>query len=250
MDRESPGPSAAPPGSAVAPVPPRSRALVAWLVASGTLAVLLTLAVASGGRAVTGLDRRLTELTRGWADALGWPVDVAAAIGRLTAPGWSTLAAALLTVVLLLARHRAAALFLAGSALFGVALTEGTKLVMGRQRPPGAGAFELDLDKSFPSGHSSAGIYLYLVTGLILLRLGQGREAAWLRAVGRVLIVVGPTIGISRLVLGVHWPTDVLGGWAFGSSVALACALLLWGPLHLGWAEPRVPPGPPAPPDG
>ena len=48
-------------------------------------------------------------------------------------------------------------------------------------------------------------------------------------------------IGVSRLVLGVHWPSDVLAGWAFGSTVMLAAAVLLWRPLDAGWTAPVRP---------
>jgi undecaprenyl-diphosphatase len=75
-----------------------------------------------------------------------------------------------------------------------------------------------------------------MTAGLILLRLGTGRGIGWMAALGRVLMVVGPTIGVSRLILGVHWPSDVVAGWAFGSTATLACALALWDPLHHGWA--------------
>ena len=237
MPAPAPEPGRALTEPAGAPGPaPSSRGVVAGLATSVTLAALLTLAVLGPMDALIRADRALTDLTRGWADGLGWPVDLTATIGEVTRPAWSTIATALLTMLLLLARQRAAALFLASSALLGIAITEGTKLLVGRQRPPGAAAFAPDLDRSFPSGHSSAGIYLYMTAGLILLRLGTGRGIGWMAALGRVLMVVGPTIGVSRLILGVHWPSDVVAGWAFGSTATLACALALWDPLHHGWA--------------
>lgn len=234
--------------------PARRRAtigLVLALLAAG----VLTAAVAATGGAPLPLDEALTTFTRGWADPLGWPVDVAHAIGLATAPIWSAVIGVALVLLLAALRHRAAALLLAGSLLLGVGLTELMKLAVGRQRPPGAGQFEPDLDKSFPSGHASVGIYLYLATGLILIHLARGRGWPALAWIGWTLVACGPLLGVTRLVLGVHWPTDILAGWALGSFALLALALLLWGRLHQGWtdaapdalrAEPAGPPIAPA----
>lgn len=220
----------------------RRRATVGLVVAL-LVASVLTVTVASGGGALAGFDQGLTDFTRGWADSLGWPVDLAHVIGGMTAPFWSAVAGAVLVVLFAALRHRAAAAFLATSAILGLIVTEALKLAIGRQRPPGADQFESDgeLAKSFPSGHSSAGIYLYLTTGLILLHLGRARQSHWLVLLGRLLVLVGPMIGLSRLVLGVHWPTDVLAGWAVGSAAALTAALLLWDALDRGWARPAPP---------
>ena len=116
-------------------------------------------------------------------------------------------------------------------------VSETVKMSMGRARPPGAEQFEQDLDKSFPSGHAMEGIYLYMATGLVLIHLGRAQGRRWMEVVGRILVIIGPFIGLSRLVLGVHWPSDVIAGWAFGSVVLLASALILWWPLDRGWTS-------------
>ncbi len=227
----------------------RRRAVwgLGWAIAT---ALLLTVAVGLDGAILSGFDDSITSFTRSWADGLGWPVDVAHWIGLITAPRWSTVAAAVVVVALFLTRQRAAAALLAGSAILGVALTELAKRTVGRMRPPGAEQFEPDLDRSFPSGHSSAGIYLYLATGMILLQLARHRGDRALAGVGWTLVVFGPLLGLTRLVLGVHWPSDVLAGWAFGSIGLLTSAVLLWWALDAGWrgtvrtSQAEVPPGP------
>ena len=242
---------AAPTGST--PDPALLRPRWAWwgLTASLTALLLLTAAVVSGGAVLAGFDEAITSFTRAWADQLGWPVDLAHAIGTLTAPVRSTILCSVFVVLLAALVRRAAAAFLALSAISGVLLTEALKLGVGRQRPPGAEEFEPDLDKSFPSGHASSGIYLYLVLGLVLLRIGRSRGSPALAALGWALVAFGPALGLTRLVLGVHWPSDVLAGWAVGSVAALAAALLLWAPLHRGWAgRPGAPPRPPLAPEG
>jgi undecaprenyl-diphosphatase len=205
------------------------------LITALAVAALLTITVSTRSDILEGFDTALTDLTRGWADPAGWPVDVAHVIGLVTAPLWSALAATVLVVTLLLTHHRAAAGLLAMSGIAGVAVSETVKMSMGRNRPPGAGEFESDLDKSFPSGHAMVGIYLYLATGLVLIHLARSLGLRWMEVVGRMLVVVGPVIGLSRLVLGVHWPSDIIAGWAFGSAVLLASALILWWPLDRGW---------------
>ncbi len=233
----------------------RSRA-VAGLIAALTVAGLLTIIMASGSTALRGFDTAVTDLTRSWADPLRWPVDAAHVLGLVTAPMWSALAATVVVVILLVAQHRAAAALLALSGLAGVAVSETVKMAIGRSRPPGAEEFESDLDKSFPSGHAMVGIYLYLATGLVLIHLGRAHERRWMLVAGRALVIIGPFIGLSRIILGVHWPSDILAGWAYGSAVLLASALILWWPLDRGWvarartaATPPVLPGADTTPD-
>jgi len=77
--------------------------------------------------------------------------------------------------------------------------------------------------QSFPSGHASSSMIFYLTMALILTHRGPWRRWA---AAGAVLLSL--LIGTSRVMLGVHWPSDVIGGWVFG---------LLWVLLTLRIAE-------------
>jgi undecaprenyl-diphosphatase len=95
-------------------------------------------------------------------------------------------------------------------------------------RPPGAEAYiESGLDRSFPSGHASVGVYVYVACAVLVVLAGQRIGSVALEWSGRVLAVLGVTIGLTRIVLGVHWATDVLAGWAIGSSVLLVTASLM-----------------------
>ncbi|MGB7982580.1 MAG: phosphatase PAP2 family protein [Candidatus Nanopelagicales bacterium] len=216
-------------------VDPAKRAAWTGLGLAAMAAVLLTAGVTSDWPWLRSVDAFLTSFTRDWADPLGWPVDVAHAIGLATSPLWSTLLVIVAVLSLSVAQQRAAAGYLALSGGTGVVAVELTKTSVGRTRPPGAAEFQSDLLRSFPSGHSAASIYVYLALGLVLVQLGRGRGNAALRGAGWTLVVLAPFIGVSRLVLGVHWPSDVLAGWAFGSTATLAAALLLWAPLESGW---------------
>ncbi|HMC72129.1 MAG TPA: phosphatase PAP2 family protein, partial [Mycobacteriales bacterium] len=99
-----------------------------------------------------------------------------------------------------------------------------TKHVVGRARPPVGLHLVSESNASFPSGHAthSAAVLLSVafVVAVVVLR----------RLIVRVLVVVAAAlvtgaIGASRLVLGVHWPSDVLAGWALGLGVALAVTM-------------------------
>ena len=125
-------------------------------------------------------------------------------------------------VALLWRPHRLWAQWLLWSALGGFALQNLIKQLVDRARPtwPDA-AFHLTTP-SFPSGHAMSGIDMWAVLGVILLCAPVGGRLP--RVVGALVVAVGVLLGPSRLVLGVHWPSDVLAGWLLGAAVACAAA--------------------------
>jgi len=78
---------------------------------------------------------------------------------------------------------------------------------------------------SFPSGHAMAAAAIYGSMGVVVARLAPTRRKPLVFGLP-VLIVM---IGVSRIYLGVHWPTDVLAGFAAGAFIALAAAIALDG---------------------
>lgn len=107
-------------------------------------------------------------------------------------------------------RRRAAALVLLTTAAAQTLATSGLKLLYARPRPTMFDHLDRITDLSFPSGHAAQNACLWLLIALLLDRR--------LLALGGPLILM---IGVSRVVLGVHWPSDVLGGWLFGAACAL-----------------------------
>ncbi len=128
--------------------------------------------------------------------------------------GWMVLSVlALAGAVWLAARgRRADAAWLAGIVLGGRALVEAQKALIGRARPGLEHLVEVG-SASFPSGHSAN----TLITGLALALLLSGRRWAVIAA-----LAMAVAVGWSRMALGVHWPTDVVGGWAFAALWVLA----------------------------
>ena len=95
-------------------------------------------------------------------------------------------------------------------------LPEAVKAAVARPRPTLWPWLIPTIGYSFPSGHATAGAALYPLLGWLTLRSrGQG-------LVGYVLgLAVGIVIGLGRLYAGVHWPSDVLAGWALGMALSL-----------------------------
>lgn len=77
---------------------------------------------------------------------------------------------------------------------------------------------------SFPSGHSMLSASAYLTLGALLAQSQQRRRVKSLIILTSVVLTL--MIGVSRVYLGVHWPTDVVAGWAVGSAWALICLIL------------------------
>lgn len=146
----------------------------------------------------------------------------------------SALALVPLTVVLLvwwgMRRRWHAVTALAAGMTMSLVLTVLLKSVVGRDRPPAVDVLgAINNGFAFPSGHTLNGtVFFGLVTGLVLTWCHTvGSRAAALA--GGMTMVIG--IGLSRIYLGYHWMTDVLGGWSLGVAVlgvVLLGALLLY----------------------
>ncbi len=116
------------------------------------------------------------------------------------------------------------------------------KRIVGRARPPASLHLVSENDASFPSGHTtdSAAVFMTiaLVVALIVLRRPIARIASVLGAA-----LLSGAIGLSRLVLGVHWPSDVLAGWALGAGLAIAVTAAFFLLAHPAAPPAEVPRG-------
>lgn len=120
-------------------------------------------------------------------------------------------------------RHRAAALVAFATAGAAV-IVNLDKLLVGRPRPPVEQLVTAG-HSSFPSGHVTLSAAFYLSLLIVLLSRRPSRAITIAAATATVLLVGG--IALSRVYLGVHYPTDVTGGILLGASWAVLLAIPL-----------------------
>lgn len=106
-----------------------------------------------------------------------------------------------------------------GAAVFGVT----TKDILSRSRPPATWMAARASGWAFPSDHATCGTAVYVTLGYLV---SASRES-WLQqlSIWTAAVFASLMIGISRVYLGVHWSTDVIGGW----TIAIAWLVILLG---------------------
>lgn len=116
---------------------------------------------------------------------------------------------------------RAAALLVLASVAGGIALSSALKIGFDRPRPDLVAHMVEVHTLSFPSGHAMVSAVTYLTLGALLAQIQvRGGLKAYVLAVAVMLTLL---IGLSRVYLGVHWPTDVVAGWCAGTAWAIGC---------------------------
>lgn len=137
---------------------------------------------------------------------------------------------------LMLAKAWRPAIFTLAASGGGLILSSLLKEVIDRPRPDLVPHGNIIFTASFPSGHSMLSAVVYLTLAALVTRLiERKRLKGYVLAVAIILTLA---VGVSRVYLGVHWPSDVLAGWAAGASWALGCWLVArW--IGLGGDEAR-----------
>jgi undecaprenyl-diphosphatase len=223
-------------------VAPEHRVLVlSILVLAGIwLFALLTSEVLEGDS--RAFDERVLRALRdpGSPDRLRGPEWTAEVARDLTALGSYTV----LTLVLLAAAGflilvakpgTAAMVSVAGAG--GIALNGGLKLLFGRPRPDVVPWLVEVGHASFPSGHAMLAAAVYLSLAVLIARvLRRRRLKTYVLAIAGMLVAL---VGISRVVLGVHYPTDVIAGWLAGGVWALLCGMTARMLQRRGALEPE-----------
>jgi undecaprenyl-diphosphatase len=203
--------------------------LLAVLLVVASLTAFLKLADAVREGETQSFDERILLALRS-PDDLSRPVGPwwTLNVGRdLTALGGFT-DLSLLTAVtvgfLFMARKRSAAVFLLVAIVGGTLLSMLLKDVFERPRPVVVPHLMEERSSSFPSGHSMMSAVVYLTLGALLDRFVEGRRLKLYCLVVAMLLTM--LVGCSRVFLGVHYPTDVLGGWTAGLTWAVLCWLV------------------------
>jgi undecaprenyl-diphosphatase len=204
----------------------RRGASTAGLISLAVALVLLTILVVGGS--ADDLDARLLPAIATWIrghDGLMRIMYCATTVGDSSVRFPIAGVAALL---LLIVRQRRGALFLL-IAMPGAWLTSSIfKLIVERPRPSLLPRLDVVTTHSYPSGHAWSGMVLCLALALVLRPAVPSRFRLPLLGVA---LFGAFLIGVSRLALAVHWPSDVLAGWIGGA---------LWVAICARWLSPSL----------
>ncbi|WP_394704120.1 phosphatase PAP2 family protein [uncultured Cohaesibacter sp.] len=146
---------------------------------------------------------------------------------ELTALGGGTvltLVALLVLVGLFITHQRGAALTLIATLFSGTIIPYGLKFLFDRPRPDLVAHLDRTFTASFPSAHATVSMIYWISIATIIARFidhASLRRFIYYSAFSLVIV-----IGLSRIYLGVHWPSDVIAGWLLGLSWAAFCWLL------------------------
>ena len=132
-----------------------------------------------------------------------------------------TLLAALAVGFLVVTKKYVEGLVLLAAVLGATALSEGLKFGYARPRPDLVAHAVETLGSSFPSGHATLSAATYLTIGALIAHAQERRRVKTYIHVTAILLAL--LIGVSRVYLGVHWPTDVLAGWCVGAAWSILC---------------------------
>ncbi|KQS57564.1 phosphoesterase [Brevundimonas sp. Leaf363] len=207
-------------------------ALIALGIALSAVTLFLNVADESGEAGGQSLDRAVLMAMRPNPAAPDqpwgpwWLHEAAADLTSLGGISVLTLFALAAVGFLLISRKWLSASLLVVGLAGGVMLSEGLKAVFERARPPAQYQIVETLNASFPSGHALLSTVFYLTLGVMLTSAFPQRR---LKAYALVVAVtVAAVIGLTRIYLGAHWASDVIGGWCVG----VAWAMTLWLIAH------------------
>lgn len=220
---------------------------ISCAVAAALLTVFGILAEQVAGGDTASFDQAVVMLFRDPASP-GIPVGPSwfnEAVRDVTALGsFSVLGILVIGVVLhlLLTGARRTGLLIAISVVSGSIISMVLKALFDRPRPDVGGAVEV-FTASFPSGHAMTSAVVYLTIGVLLAQRASTWPARLLYLLGAVILLAA--VGLSRLYLGVHFPTDILAGWALGAAWSVICLAVAHALRRRGSLQEEAPPGPP-----
>lgn len=195
----------------------------------GLAAVLLLLAFVLGGSEIMEGDTRpldvyLLHVAQSLRAGHPWLAGTMRDFSGLGSTVVLTLFTVATVVYLALFSSRTLAFLVVSSVVSGAVLVSVFKTVFGRLRPDAMFAELVTPGLSFPSGHASMSALVFLTIGaLIAASRSRVNERIYILATAALLALL---VGVSRVLLGVHWATDVLGGWAFGTAWAMLWLVL------------------------
>lgn len=202
------------------------RSLAVLFVLGGLLLTFAKIAHDVTEGETTAFDTAVLMSGRDRGGNLLAPVWVAEVARDVTALGSITVLTLLVITLVgyfVVARRRFDAVFLTASALGGTILGNVVKVSLDRTRPalPNTPAV---FSASFPSGHATMSAVVFLTIGVILasVDLDRRRETFFML----VAVFLTLLVGVSRVYLGLHYPTDVIAGWCLGSAWVTCCVMV------------------------
>jgi undecaprenyl-diphosphatase len=207
-----------------------ARTLVAIMLISAAALAFLRLGDAVRTGRTLDLDRRIILALRDPANPSQprgsfWTRDILHDLTALGGVAVLTLCVVVATIFLWVNGRRRHAAVLLGTVLSATVVGELIKAAYNRPRPDLVAYGDYFSQSSFPSGHSNIATVVWMTLALIIAsveRTRTGKVTAFV--VGGFICL---TAGASRVYFGVHWPSDVLGGWILGSGWALAAWIAL-----------------------
>ncbi len=164
-----------------------------------------------------------------------WVRDAAPDLTALGSPVVLFLTVLAVTGLMCVQRKYGLMLFTILTTLSGWAFVGVLKYFIRRDRPSIVPHLREVTTSSFPSGHAMVSAIVYLTLGTLLMQAVTGRAAKLYCLMGAMLLTI--LVGISRIYLGVHFPTDVLAGWIGGVGWALSCWMVFqYSRRHSGHA--------------
>jgi undecaprenyl-diphosphatase len=164
-----------------------------------------------------------------WPRGPRWLVEVGRDVTALGSPVVITLLTVTVVSYLWLQHTYGALWFVVVATAGGGLLSHLLKGLVARERPPPVPCLWVG-SPSFPSGHAVLAAVVYLTLGILLARI-EPRPLLKAYSLG-VMMALVLLVGVSRVYLGVHYPTDVLAGWTVGVVWGLLCWLATW---YLQW---------------
>ncbi|MBA3500915.1 MAG: phosphatase PAP2 family protein [Deltaproteobacteria bacterium] len=197
-----------------------------------TIAALVTgfIGLASGvlSAATEPIDHAILQAFRTEVSDPAGPLWLERTVLNLSALGSAAVTTLLVSVAALFLmldkRPRQALLLIGATSIAALGMT-GLKLLIGRERPTIVEHIEVVGGLSFPSGHTLLAAVLYPTLGMLIAsNLRQRHLKAFVFGVAALLALV---VGLTRVYLGVHYPSDVLGGWLLGLAFAVAAGVVI-----------------------
>ncbi len=205
------------PGPEPDPRPTRWSSGAAWIwvgvLASSALLFLQALDAVSERGTTVRADRSIVDFVA--AHRIGWITGIARA-WTLLGSAWIVAPVVAVAFGVLAARRRlpAAIVVVASSAGCALAVTF-VKMAVARPRPPTNVRLVDAVGAAFPSGHAAQSVACYAALAWAVTAEVESRKVRITTWTGAVIVALG--VGWSRVYLGVHWPSDVLGGWALAA---------------------------------